>query len=1049
MLEFEGLRQADLSEDVIKWASIPRLFSIVVNLRERLGGPGQITVHRILWEYGRDTLGARDERSFSERDWEDWLKKIAREYRDSIRKYSLEDLARTASRPGLDADEVLARISDIIDGKIAIRDESNDFRLDSLFVAHALGVALLTYFRRETSPTFETLEANLADWLDPIAGLDESAEALRAAVSILVAQGRGEEVPLSGVLVTAWLQSQNFPEDHFNELASLAPIFPNALLDAIEHSGGNYHDPGRLRAVNALREIPRKDKTALETIVARAKRWMSAVPHDAAVPQEGLVVGVELLPGNQSPELLKAVIPSIIECFSLSEALPIFEAAAVAEFYVGRPSECWEGLRWLCRFNKVDPDEMTTALRKLSEEIRCRQRESDVSSDLPKLVAARLLRLTGKDEDEDTAAYITADIDRRFTYEKDYLPQPGRSFFELERRHAEIALNDTDLTLVFRAQRTKELWLDPTFEPPYSFVEELRAAADCIDIEQLGRSRGTTTEDYVLRELEPALARCVPKLLADLIRRKLRSIASCPPESRYWSANGVTDHLILAGGEEVEAARELRFGGREVDETDEAVVSNRLLLMEIRDLEAQAQYHTLIQANLKFIERDFFRVFRNLNSDDIDALIVHYQQGSQKQQNDLLILLSCHPLNLSDFAWSRVETFAIHGNDKSQGLAFEILTQANPIRFGRTLSSNNWSWTPDKCYRINHFGTYALLKATSDLPFNDVAPKLAPWLLLKAAHHRGTNSDEVRLAANTFSQWLLENGIEKTHTRFNVEVKDFEHILRYVPATFNQWQDGCSGYTTEFLNRTHNSTFLPLCEALLKLDPCRGVQLWQFLHDNIPVQYFGAANVKEFWHMVFRAPDSPAVTNLRDELAELEYCNTDQALFDLAIAASYNDKADWLADRITTDKESPFPWRRKRAEVLEGYTSDNMLPIEGAWPDGEIQTKYAESAKTSARHRWSEACARHWWKTFLRAPNPTEAYAAWVLFLRSADRRAFVWIQQEIETAQNSDDFFRLKMIHFHLNQENMKNALKKREDKIDRSFLYNKVIEGVGPWAK
>ena len=38
MLEFEGLRQADLSEDVIKWASIPRLFSIVVNLRERLGG---------------------------------------------------------------------------------------------------------------------------------------------------------------------------------------------------------------------------------------------------------------------------------------------------------------------------------------------------------------------------------------------------------------------------------------------------------------------------------------------------------------------------------------------------------------------------------------------------------------------------------------------------------------------------------------------------------------------------------------------------------------------------------------------------------------------------------------------------------------------------------------------------------------------------------------------------------------------------------------------------------------------------------------------------
>ena len=650
MLEFEGLRQVDLSEDAIEWASIPRLFSIVVNLRERLGGPDQITVHRILWEYGRDTLGERDERSFSDQDWKDWLIKISKEHRDRIPAYSLEGLAETVGRLDLNTDQVHARLSDIIDGPFAIRDEERSLKFDPVFVAHALGVALLAHFHSETTLPFETLKEKLLEWIDPIASLDESADILRAAANILVAQGRAEEAPVSGVVITAWLQRQNIPEEHLKELASLAPLFPSALLDAVEHSGGNYHDPARLRAVNALRGIPRTDRTALTSIVARTKRWMSAVPQDVVDSQTRIVVGVELSSVNHSPESLKVAVPSIIEGFPLTETLPIFEAEAITSILVGRPSECWEGLRWLCLFNKVDPDEMTTALRRLSEEVLYRQPESGVNPDLPKRSAIRLLRLTGRSEDEDTAASIYVNTERKYTYEKDYLPRPGRSLFVLERRHAETALNDTELTLVSRVQRTKELWLDPAFEPPVSFVEELRAATDCIDVEQIRRSRGTTTEDYVLRELEPALARCAPELLADLIRRKMQSNATCPPKSRYWSAGGVTDHLILAGKEEEVAARALRLGGREVDETNEAFASSRLLLMEVRDLEAQAQYHTLIQADLKYILRDFSEILRPLNSDDIDALIVYYHQGSQKKQDDLLTLLSCRPQGLSDSA---------------------------------------------------------------------------------------------------------------------------------------------------------------------------------------------------------------------------------------------------------------------------------------------------------------------------------------------------------------------------------------------------------------
>ena len=1049
MLEFESLRQTDLHDDVIEWACIPRFFNIVVRLREKLDGSGQITRHRILWEYGKDTLGERNENSFSSHEFEEWLRKIAREHRDNIREYSVQSLGETVVRPDLCTDHVYARLSDIIDGQFATSDDSGELVLNPAIVAHALGIALLDHFRRATSPSFETLQAELTEWLDPIAGFDERADILRAAVSILVAQERAAEPPIPGVLVTAWLQSQDLSEEHLQELAALAPSFPNALLDAVEHSARYYHDAARRRAVDALREIPRTDSTALTEIVTRAKRWLRKVPSDVVDPGAHTVLGVELVSGDRSPELLKAAVPSIIEGFPLAKTLPIFETEAVAAIFVGRPSECWEGLKWLCLFNKVDPEETANALRELSEEISRRQPESGIKPDLPKRIAVRLLRLTGKDADENATVSLSANIDRALTYEKDYLPRPGRSFFPLERRHAETALNDTDLTLVFRIQRTKEIWFDPTFEPPYSFVEELRAAADCIDVEQLGRSRFTTTEDYVLSELEPALARCVPAVLTDLIRRKMQSIATCHPGSRYWCATGGTDYLILAGEPEAEAARALRLNGEEDSENEEAFAANNLLFLEVRNLEAQTQFGTLIRADLKYILRDFSEILRPLTQNDVDVLIARYDLGPQKERDDLLILLSCLFHDLSDDAWSWVEGFVNHQDNDLRGTAYKVLAHTDPIRFGRILAADDWSWGPEKGLQINNCGTDALIEATSNLPLDAVAPRLAPWRLLKAVGQRGATPAEVRLAAEIFGRWLMDEESNGATLEAVVDARDFEPVFQHAPDIVEQWLEGCCEPTAEFMNRAHKLAIMPLCEALLTYDSCKGVQLWRVLHDALPFRRIGAANVEELWHMVFRVPDSPDILTLRGELAELEYCNTDQALFDLAIAASCNGKIDWLANRIETDKASTLPWRRKRATVLEGYTSNNTLPVEGAWPDGKIHTDYADSAQTSARYRWAEACARHWWKTFLRAPNPTEAYAAWVLFVSSADRRAFVWMQQEIETAQNSGDFFKLKMTHFQLNRENLMKALQKREDRIDRNFLYSKVFEGVGPWAR
>ena len=333
-----------------------------------------------------------------------------------------------------------------------------------------------------------------------------------------------------------------------------------------------------------------------------------------------------------------------------------------------------------------------------------------------------------------------------------------------------------------------------------------------------------------------------------------------------------------------------------------------------------------------------------------------------------------------------------------------------------------------------------LIEATADMPFEELAPRLAPWQLLKAARLRGAIPTEVQLAAKKLNPRSLNKNIR-------IDSEDFELVLTHAMDTVEQWlADYCEMTEVSRYNSSADKFFLALCQALLTHAPEKGAQLWHKLRSNS-----GKAGVEDLIHMVFRVPHSPEVMKLREESVGLEYCHNDQKLFELAIAASFNGQSHWLDSFIQNDRASALVWRQKRAEMLAGFSAHNSLPVAGAWPDGEIRTTHANFTMRSARRRWIEACAHHWWQAFLNACDPTEAYAAWVLFLHSADRRAWVWIYQDLKTADDSTDFFQRKINHFQLNKSNLKTAMKNREgnigDKLDQHFLCRKTVRSTGPW--
>lgn len=146
MLALEGLSRTDFHSDLLPLACRPRLFRLVVQFRENLMESGDVTVHRLLGEHGRDTFGVRTGHSFSESEWRAWLAEIARNYREKgVQSYSLRELGESTARPDLGQHEVAARLSDIIDGRFAQKNPKRPgvFELDPVIVLHALGAALL------------------------------------------------------------------------------------------------------------------------------------------------------------------------------------------------------------------------------------------------------------------------------------------------------------------------------------------------------------------------------------------------------------------------------------------------------------------------------------------------------------------------------------------------------------------------------------------------------------------------------------------------------------------------------------------------------------------------------------------------------------------------------------------------------------------------------------------------------------------------------------------------------------------------------------------
>jgi hypothetical protein len=281
-----------------------------------------------------------------------------------------------------------------------------------------------------------------------------------------------------------------------------------------------------------------------------------------------------------------------------------------------------------------------------------------------------------------------------------------------------------------------------------------------------------------------------------------------------------------------------------------------------------------------------------------------------------------------------------------------------------------------------------------------------------------------------------------------LDVEDMSPIIDHAWPTMIKWFEGMTERTADFQRRVRlaESTYIAACEALLTKKPDFGVQLWRVLREVVSIRYVGLGGVDVLVHAAFRAPDSPPIDELRHELVKPPLCTCDRDLFDVVIAAHAAERIDVIDKIVNLDRASSLPWRRRRGEVLSGFATRAHLPVSGAWPDGPLTTSHADLYRCASLSAWSDACARHWWSEYLSAPGPIRAYAAWLLFLQVADRRAWVWMSPRDQTPASAWVSDRLD--HAMLNLSEMDRAMDTRADKSEKRFLFRKVCEHISPWA-
>lgn len=785
VLRLHGMSKEQLHESLRQLARTPRLFPLVYRLKDNDALKSDATVHRLLFEYGRDVLEQREGSAFKPDDWAQWLADRARHHRKRIKDTGvlakpepIKELERSLASPALTSEGIQRRLSELVDGHLFEKRKvgaTTQVLLRNEAAVLGLALALLETLDNR-GDDFDAQQAALEEWVEPISAIDQTTEVLRAALSVISAGAASDGEVKTDCLLVTWMNAQNPGRSYEQDAAVFGDALPRSMLAVVERSSSLARGAARHLAIRSLRKLPRTRGEDWQFIEQRLVDWAGwfYVPrpdkiadtthyakrdHDQIVerigtaqPGEKLVLRVRLLLDYQHLGEPASAIPGILEGHDLTQFPEIFRTAAVREAaQVWGGGKIWSGFHWLASVASADEQKTREFLRRLADAVLATPAEFGVHSRLCNRAAALLLRLGGEENMEKLAAEVDETFGAGGKYQDDYEKDPAHSFFQPERRHLETILATKDLPVWRRLEKVNDFLSDPTVSMPEDMLTALALSLDAQTFEGVHQGMYQTSENHQWEKMQPIAARFLPEKFFEASRRQLQALAARRGEQKYWSALHLAEILLLVAPEDVPALAGLRTGTKL--ESYEEIANTFCLQLEILHMPLEQQLEHLLYAGEYDATIDLLEGLRPASAEQLGKFIEMHHPSPRAERIVLEVMALQQTKNAVALAEKLLHT--LDSPDAAlRNISFMALSLCAPEACGQRLLSKNWKADAADAF-VSHYGSDAVAYASKTFSFEDVQALIAPCRWLDAAVTRGSQPLEMQSVSVSLVRLVL------------------------------------------------------------------------------------------------------------------------------------------------------------------------------------------------------------------------------------------------------------------------------------------------------
>jgi len=777
--EFD-LTPHDLSPALNEALRKPRLFRIARGYLKRGKEINAVTIEQLYFDDWKDRYDSKTNLNLTRDEFNQLLRKIARGNRTGTDTYEGEELRRIMAGGEYPAEDFINDFQELLDGNLITRDDDNQFQISEHLLPHALG-HLLTHEARQASNPEEVI----ANYLEPYDGTDFAIAVRRsAAILVILLNNYPQEAKIA--LWKEWFSSHNQRDDSSAEILGIADEQPGFFLDLAETYATTWRS-NYAAARHLERALQRVAERKHDTLTQRFKKWLGIIntegstfqrqPNSTASKETKNTINQRITELAQS-ETVKARVSittadddghewlSRVALRAIStNPQPGFADAIIAwalsRATMGFPKERDE-VSWILRHSHNGSENLFTEVQQRAHELAA------INNPVAHRAAATLFQALGSTEAHEARRNLPKEITAPALWWIEKQKDPCHGLGRWKREHLATCLERSDIKMHQKLTQLESVAIDPSVQPPRSFIKELCKLPIHNRIDKIRSGRMQTKADLDYETAEPVLAAYDSASLARLTQALVNDLPERGEEAQFLLAFEINEYVALVDDtarETIEACwAKLNDDKPGRDGQAAEAYLTRILLAK---REAEEQLALLLGRPEHAHDRlDFARLFLPLNPERYETLL-HGAAGTPStiRCRRILWFLSAHDLELTPQGRQHLVRLLQHDDSCVRALVLKLIANADDAEAAQTAVDSGWAWTPDDDrQRESWHGSRCLAMLGTRLSFVELRARVEPGWLGRAVHTRGSRPEEIAAYAQTIDQvWNAARSPNEQH----------------------------------------------------------------------------------------------------------------------------------------------------------------------------------------------------------------------------------------------------------------------------------------------